>query len=290
MSRIIAWAVLLVTVSLGLYVASFYATRVVLGSGYLCDEFFPWTFNPCNDVSGGIPRYYALQKGNVAYAAGISNGIQGFISAQDVSIHDTQEDFIGNYIDMADTVTGESAQIGFTEGILPNLQQRTTPIIYTEFQSACPSLGYNFAERSTPPGNPRYNEYFRVSWAGASGSCAQGGTVYIWQFGRGSNFATIDFAFMFGASVRFDATTELRDRKYMEPSGTQCFGGGYLCTPSQYGYDLFLWNQTYQGWFQWDTSRPTTIIENQIVQGYASGYFHNPVQQWYQFTTTSGWP
>ncbi len=74
----------------------------------------------------------------------------------------------------------------------------------------------------------------------------------------------------------------------MEPNGTQCFGGGYLCT-SDYGYDLWLWKQAGGYWELWDDLRPTVERENQVVQGWASGYFHNTLQYWFRFTTTGNW-
>jgi hypothetical protein len=276
-------------ITAGGYLAGFSGARLARGHFTHCDPGAPWTTNPCNGVPGGLERYYAAQIGNTAYLAGYSNGIDGFISAQDVAIHDIQNDFIANWIGVANLV-GEWVQPGFWEGIMPNGAQRTTPQVYNETMSACQAIGYSFAERSTPPGNPRYNEYFRVSWHGSYGYCANPvAKVYIWQYGRGAGFATFDYGFMFTMSGRFDATTELRDRTHMEPSGTQCFGGGYLCTPSEYGFDLFLWKQSDQTWYLWDASRPTTIVENEVAQGFGSGYFHNPSQQHYRFTTTSGW-
>jgi hypothetical protein len=183
----------------------------------------------------------------------------------------------------------EWAQMGFWEGKMPNGHSPSTPKIYTENKSLCfpgPYDGVTFVERTTPAGNPRYNEYFRVSWAGASGPCPGGGTVYIWQFGRGPSFATIDVGYMFVSSARIDAETEHYDRVYMEPNGTQCFGWT-ACTSG--GYDLFLWKQTGQYWEQWDYTYPTVVIENQVVQGWASQYYHNVLQDWYEFTTTGNW-
>jgi len=299
MRRLILAVVLLFLVGLATYTGALYATRSALAHYSHCDAGSPWTFNPCNDVPGGISRYYAGQRGNHAYPGGFSNGIEGSISAQDVSIHDTGQDFIADWVGVrnmnpAYEPTGEWVQLGFTEGCcFPNGGSRTTPKIYTEYQSQCPAFqgafgGPVFVERSTPAGNPRYNEYFRVSWAGATGPCPQGGTVYVWQFGRGPSFATIDVGYMFVPSGRFRATTELRDRTHMEPVGTQCFGWITSCTTSG-GYDLFLWQQTGQYWEQWDYTHPTIIDENQVVQGWASRYYHNVLQDWYEFTTTGNW-
>jgi len=289
MFRLAPAAIVLLLVGLATTLVSFYATRSVLAHYSHCDPAGPpWTAVPCNDVSGGIARYYAGQRGNTAYPGGFSNGIEGFISAQDVTIHDTAQDFIADWVGVrnmnpAYEPTGESVQAGFTEGVFPNGQPRTTPKVYNEFLSAC--FGYSFAERSTPAPNPRYNEYFRVSWEGASGAgCGQ--TVYIWQFGRGPGFATFDYGFMFVSSGRFRATTELRDRTHMEPVGTQCFGWITSCTMSG-GYDLFLRDQ--YGWYQWQDWVPTIRDENQVVQGWASGYHHNDLTSWYEFTTTGNW-
>ncbi len=172
MVRLLAAACVLLAVGFAAYAGSFYATRSALAHYSDCDPSAPWTFNPCNgDPPAQLPRYYAEQFGNTAYSAGHSNGINGFISSQYVALHDTsQQDFMANWIGMTkDFGTVEWAQTGFIEGKLPNGYWRTTPTIYTENQSLC--YGHSFVERSTPPGNPRYNEYFRASWAGAWGSC-----------------------------------------------------------------------------------------------------------------------
>jgi hypothetical protein len=285
MRRLLFPAFLLLLVALAIYAGSFYATRSVFAHYTHCDPASPWTAVPCNEVPGGFSRYYAGQRGNHAYPGGFSNGIEGFISAQDVSIHDTSQDFVADWVGVRSVAANEWVQAGFVEGILPNEYSRTTPKVYNEFVSAC--FGYSFAERSTPPPNPRYNEYFRVSWAGASGfACGQ--TVYIWQFGRGPSFATFDYGFMFVSSGRFRATTELRDKTHMEPIGTQCFGWITSCTTSG-GYDLFLWKQSEGYWYQWQDQVPTIIDENQIVDGWASRYYHNDLQTWYEFTTTGSW-
>lgn len=129
-----------------------------------------------------------------------------------------------------------------------------------------------------------------MQYRGYYGYCPDNGwKVYVWQLGRGVTFATFDYAFMYSGSGVYGAYSEWRDHTHMEPAGTQCFGGGYLCTPSEYGYDLSLWNNESGYWQQWDDSRPTVVTENQAVQGFTSRYWHNPSQYWYRFTTTGVW-
>lgn len=80
-----------------IFVAFFLATQMTIAHYSHCDPDAPWTVVPCNDVNGGIARYHAGQEGNWAYPLrGSSNGIEAFISAQDVAIHDVSNDFISN--------------------------------------------------------------------------------------------------------------------------------------------------------------------------------------------------
>lgn len=289
-------------VAFAAYVGAYSAATTVLAHGTHCDSTAPYTFVPCNrdGVPGLLPRYYAGETGNPAYAAGKSNGIRGFISAENVAIADTSSDFIANFIGIThpnldcsqlDNPSCQWVQLGFDDGVRPSGGSSNSVKVYTEVKSTCPlwgSNGYSFTLHSTPSGNPRYNEYFEASYKGSFGWCS-GEKVYFYNFNRGISFGTFDFGITTFTLGRFDATTELRDWHAMEPSETQCFGGGYQCTPSQYGHDLVLWNNSTGYYSFWDTSRPTIITEDQSVQGWTSDYFHNPNQYYYRFTTTSPW-
>ena len=71
MARLLRVALFLFLVGLAAYTGSFYATRSALAHYSHCDAAGPpWTAVPCNDVAGGIPRYYAGQRGNTAYPGG----------------------------------------------------------------------------------------------------------------------------------------------------------------------------------------------------------------------------
>lgn len=295
MFRLAPAAIVLLLVGVAAYSGSFYATRSVFAHYTHCDSSSPWTTVPCNADNSPpqLPRYWAIQIGD-ENQLGYSDGIEGFVSAQDVAIHDQdlrpgdRRDFIVQLLRMQGGSQGaELVQAGFVEGKLPNGQWRGSPKVFTENIGSC--FGYTFSEYATPSPNPRYDEWFRVSWAGATGyGC--GGTIYIWQYGRGSSFGTFQYGFMFGSPFnRYDAGTEHLDRNHMEPNGTQCFGGGYLCSSWTYGYDLFLWRRSAGYWQLWDYTRPTVRIEDEAVENWRSGYFHNDVTNWYEFTTTGNW-
>jgi hypothetical protein len=237
--------------------------------------------------------------------------MRGFISAENVPIHDfncaapppgqdedpnPHCDFIINGLQFY-TSAGEGLQLGFAEGSIPwnpaNFSTGT-PKVFMEYNTVCD--GQNFIQPSTPSANPRYNEYFEIRWNGFKEVCG-GVNRCRWIMARGASFAPITtLRSSTSCEGNATATTEHFDNVYMEPNEVQCFGGGFSGSPCTsipvYGYDLFLYLNSYFYLWQSGTFGPPAISERDCPPPSSDhGYSHhvNVAQDWYSIRTEGCW-
>ena len=294
MRRLLSAAFLLLLVGLATYAGSFYAARSVLAHGQHCGAGSNPACNWDNDQEPLLhpQRYWAQQKGHPNYSDGYSNGLKGWIRAQNVNMLDPPTtsmlncetiqtlpdspgcDFMAQSIQMLSDRGADYATMGFTEGLMPTGDYiRTSPKLFRESQTSC--LGYQFSELPTTS----LHEGVQIYWKGGTGTCF-GRTVYVWWYARG--FGTdIGVAYMDSPNGNYRAFTEHFDNTHMEPNGVQCFGTNASCLQST-GYDLYLWTYSGQYWSPWDWTRPMSFLET-------GGYDHVMMEPYYSFKTLGVW-
>lgn len=150
--------------------------------------------------------------------------------------------------------------------------------MFTEVETLCASQD-SFYERSPPS----LNEFLGLRWSGSWGTCG-GNTYAIWNFIRGSGYATYDFGIMVSSSADFRAFTEHFNNTHMEPNSVQCFGRGSGCATTA-GTELRVYNRSSFSWGLWDTSKPTTVS----VSPPSSGYSYNYIVSYSSFFTGGIW-
>ena len=218
MRAVAAWIILLFVAAAAGYFASFYGTRSVLGHGAHCGV----GGNPaCNTSDSVWRRYYAGQIGDVGQAGGYSHGIKGYLRAQDIALRDTVCerprtsnpgcDFILDSLTMVRQAQPlEWVQIGFREGMWFDWSTRSSPKVYTEYQTGC--TGYGWVERYVSG----FHHSMQLHWDGQWSYC-NGVPVYFYWFSLDGS--SIDANFMGQALNNFQALTEHFDNTHMEPNG-----------------------------------------------------------------------
>ncbi|HSP55132.1 MAG TPA: hypothetical protein VLS25_06040 [Dehalococcoidia bacterium] len=186
----------------------------------------------------------------------------------------SKEDSQAHWLSM---VTGSPfawAQMGFWDGRDPYGAERTSVVLYSERSETAVCQSYLFNPINPPPYNP---DYPMIYWTGQTSYCGpEGRTGYQYWVGRMGG-AALDTVYLPAALNNFQAFSEQQIRLWMEPNGTQQFG---------HTIGLSLYNKDGGYWSAWDTNRPTHVVENEQN----SHYWHNPVWNWWEFTTTStGW-
>ena len=261
MPRLLSGAFLLLLVGLASYSGSFYVTRAVFAA------------TACGAPNPPCRTYHTGQQGNDTFFSGYSHGIEGSIRYQDVAMYSTT-DTLAHWLTMVNFAPLAWAQMGFVEGQDPNGVKRTNVVLYSERSEGAICQSYRFSPINPAPYNP---DYPMIYWTGQSIFCSpEGKTGYTYSVGRMGG-APLDTVYLPAALNNFQAYSEEKIMVFMEPNGTQRFGDSI---------SLFLYNKGTGYWDQWGVERPTFVRENQEN----SRYYHNPIDTWTSFTTTSvGW-